>query len=243
MLSDPSLRDPTRKFDQTQCRAGTYKNIVHRDYLAHCLRWGWATGYISGKHDKEILDVGCGQDLPLIKIMRNNLWPKRYVGVDYNKIKCEAQPAWATLYSEFDFTTNYEKIDGPFDVVTCFEVIEHMRPKDGARLLSGLRYHLRPDAVALLSTPVFNGRAAANHLHEYTILELQAAIEAAGLEVVKRYGTFASVQDLRRVMTPEHAAVDAQVREFYGNEVASCFLAPLYPDASRNNAWLLRRAQ
>lgn len=254
MRSDPTLRNPSRRFDQTQCHERTYTHQTHRDYLAHCFRWGWAARLIGSSHAKSVLDIGCGEEFPLVKELVANFWPGAYVGVDYNKLPKKPGNNWIeAVHGEFDFTTRYPELVNaelaPFDVIVCFEVIEHMRPEDGARLLKGVWHCLKPDTGrALISTPVYDGHhAAANHLHEYTIPELQAAMTNAGLETVQRFGTFASVNPLRKALQEsgtiglEHRAVWERVREFYGDDVAACFLAPLYPDASRNNAWILRR--
>ena len=32
-------REP-RRFDMTACRSAQYGQFVHRDYFAHCFRWG-----------------------------------------------------------------------------------------------------------------------------------------------------------------------------------------------------------
>lgn len=56
----------------------------------------------------------------------------------------------------------------------------------------------------------------------------------------ERYGTFASYRDIGKVATPEHRQVLDDIRQLYSEEVTACFLAPLYPDHSRNNVWVLK---
>lgn len=75
-----------------------------------------------------------------------------------------------------------------------------------------------------------------------TILQVTACAPCGDNEVCKRFGTFASYPAIKAAMTDTDLDVYERVRSFYGDEVAACFMAPLYPDASRNNAWLLRRA-
>lgn len=238
----PTRVDPARQFDTTSLRVGgSQEKTVHRDYAAHFFRWGFAGRFVNG--DVEVLDVGCGVDLAFISILnhpRNNV-PKRYVGVDLNK-KPRFVPSrtWAEIHFDFNFLERFKEL-GQFDLVTNFEVIEHMRKPEGEKLLRGLRACLKPTGQLLLSTPVFNGKAAANHLHEWTIPELRTSIEQAGFEIVRRHGTFASAQDLKKVVTKEELALTKRLAEYYSGEVLACFLAPLYPDASRNNLWVLRR--
>ena len=233
---------PDRKFDQTALTEASHGYRVHRDYAAHFFRWGWVTDEWAGP-DRDVLDVGCGRDYPLVKVMSGRYpghQPRRYVGVDYNPLKDPPVRSWAEFHERFDFTTRYSEL-GQFDTVVNFEVIEHMQVDDGKRLLLGMRECLRPDGRLILSTPVFDGRAARNHIHEFQIPELQAAIEEAGMIVERRWGTFANYNAIKKVCTSEQLATLDALNEFYSTDVTACFLSPLYPDESRNNVWLCKR--
>lgn len=82
---------------------------------------------------------------------------------------------------------------------------------------------------------------AANHLKEYTVSELRELIEESGAwRVERRFGTFASWNDIKKVMTPTERALYDELNQYYSHEVLSCFLAPKYPDACRNNVWVLK---
>lgn len=242
-------QDLDRRYDTTQLRETGHGKRIHRDYAAHFFRWGWASRFVqSGK--TKILDVGCGQDLPLVKILTASLStvPAEYVGVDLNRIAKKPGISWVTkIYDEFDFPGGgWETIvaeRGIFDLISCFEVVEHMHREDGLRLLSGIVGCLADDGRALVSTPVYDGKKmAANHIKEYTIAELQELIEEAGLEVVERFGTFASWNVIKKVCTADERKLLEETGRFYGHDVLACFLAPKYPDASRNNAWVLKKA-
>jgi len=238
-------REP-RRFDKTALTHKSHGEFVHRDYLAHCLRWGWAAKMI--KLGQSVLDVGCGVEAPLAVVLSNTNFVHggQYVGVDMNrKIRQGGGRGWCRVIPEFDFTARYKEL-GLFDIVTNFEVIEHMPKTDGPVLLRAMRECLKPGGRLLLSTPVFNGKAARNHTgpegpREYTVRELQEAIESSGLRVVERRGTFASYHPIKKVLTPAHLEVYEELREFFGDDLMACFLAPLYPDASRNCFWVLER--
>jgi 2-polyprenyl-3-methyl-5-hydroxy-6-metoxy-1,4-benzoquinol methylase len=191
-----------RRFDKTQLRASGHGRTVHRDYAAHFFRWGWVARQIT--QGMKILDVGCGQDQPLLYVLGSRIQtvPELYVGVDLNNIAKKSNVRWSKIYDNFDFVTNGQKLidqHGPFDRVVNFEVIEHMGTQDGAILLERFHDALRDGGYLYLSTPVFDGMAAANHVHEYTIPELRAAIQGAGFTVEKRIGTFASKPDIINV--------------------------------------------
>ena len=250
-----------RRFDRTQLRINGHGRTVHRDYLAHVLRWHFVVdqlnyvqdlalkyGWVHRQIDQgmSILDIGCGQDQPLLYVLgaRIQTVPEVYVGVDLNPIRNKSRVRWADIHDQFDFVNNYKKLDElytPFDVCVCFEVIEHMSPEDGAKMLEGIRFLLKPGGLLYLSTPVFDGLAAANHLHEYTIPELRTAIETAGFEVKERYGTFASKPDIKPKLSAAEADIYNRLEKWFGGEILACFLAPLYPDASRNNLWVCQK--
>ncbi len=211
-------------------------------------RYGWITKQV--KQGMKILDVGCGQDQPLLYVLgaRIQTVPELYVGVDLNRIMRKSNVRWAKIYDEFDFTSKFPQIiasHGEFDVAVNFEVIEHMSPEDGRTLLAALYNCLKPKGCLYLSTPVFDGMAAANHIHEYTIPELHSVIVEAGFDVEHRYGTFASKPDIRHAMFKaghkERLQVYDDLEHWFGGDVMSTFMAPLYPDSSRNNLWVCRK--
>jgi DNA (cytosine-5)-methyltransferase 1 len=234
--------DAGREFDRTSLRANSHGQWIHRDYLAHAFRWAFAGRFVTGEVD--VLDVGCGPDLPMVGVltMPRNQVPRSYTGVDLNR-EPQKHPTrgWAKVHWEFNFIERWAEL-GQFDLVTNFEMIEHMHAPDGCRLLAGLAGCLRPGGTLLLSTPVFNGKAAANHLHEWEITELHDAITAAGLKVVDRFGTFNSQPDLRKVASAAELVIFDRLKAYYSGEVLACLFAPLYPDASRNNLWVLQHA-
>lgn len=268
---------PDRRFDKTQLRASGHGRTVHRDYGAHVLRWrntaqllaemngeepldaddyvkqvflkwGWIAREV--KQHMRILDVGCGQDQPLLYILgsRMNTVPDLYVGVDLNKIAKKSGVKWSRIIDEFDFVTDGQSLIGEFgqfDVATNFEVIEHMGVEDGAKLLLMFYDALKPGGALYLSTPVFDGQAAANHIHEYTVPELQGMIEGAGFVIERRHGTFASKPAIKRAMKERNDEAALEMYErlegWFGGDVLSTIFAPLYPDASRNNMWVCRK--
>jgi 2-polyprenyl-3-methyl-5-hydroxy-6-metoxy-1,4-benzoquinol methylase len=245
-------------FDRTYLRANREGYRVHRDYAAHYFRWGWAVSRAGGIGiaGKTVLDVGCGQDVPLLRVATyTSQQPAYYVGVDLNHLPelSASEEKRAELFSETNFiniaSALADRNDG-FDVVVAFESLEHM-PRDAAwQTLWWMRKLTKSDGFALVSTPVFNGQQASNHIHEFTVDDLRALIEAAGFTVERRYGTFASYH---AVMRGVHELADregldtklfdriyTELKEYYADDVLATFVAPLLPDHSRNNVWKLR---
>lgn len=240
------LRDD-RDYDTTSLRAKTHGSALTRDYSAHFFRWSFARRMI--KQTDAVLEIGCGVDRPLWHILFvSTAGPlaDRYVGADLN-----ALPEWnhgrSTFYGEFNFVERWKELKRKheaFDITVCMEVIEHMKVEHGAELLRGLRELLRPGGTLLLSTPCYDGkRHAANHIHEYTVPELEAAVVKAGFRVERRFGTFMDVKHIRKASDPELRYVHDRLADYYDSNALSCIFAPLFPDRARNNLWVLRRPE
>ena len=74
--------------NKTECgmvieRIALPRGQIHRDYIAHCLRWSYVLKQV--KIGMNIIDVGCGS-FPLLKALYSNkLKPSLYVGVDIRR--------------------------------------------------------------------------------------------------------------------------------------------------------------
>jgi 2-polyprenyl-3-methyl-5-hydroxy-6-metoxy-1,4-benzoquinol methylase len=242
-----------RDFDTTQLREAGHGKNLGRDYSAHFFRWSFARRYI--KRTDHVLEIGCGEDRPLSKILTGGAAAnvESYVGVDLNKLKLSNSQR-LTFHGEFNFTKDYKKLARPggYDVVVHLEVIEHMLVEHGAKLLKGAYELLKPGGVMLMSTPCYDGkRHAANHIHEYTVPELQKAVEKAKFVVEDRYGCFMDIKHIGKGRNTKVGVNDefnvhiANVRnaleKYYDNDALSCIFAPIYPDHARNNLWVCRK--
>jgi SAM-dependent methyltransferase len=258
------IRD-TREFDTTSLREGMQGKALHRDYSAHFFRWSFARRFI--KKTDHVLEVGCGEERPLWRMLFHGTMPRAasYTGVDLTPLTkgVGLGHQLSDIIGGFDFTAQYKKLiprrpevnkQHGYDVAVNLEVIEHMGVPQGAKLLRGLFYHLRPGGVLLLSTPVYDGkRHAANHIHEYTVPELQQAIQRAGFIVERRFGTFMDVRhigkgtanqfvdrentvDNRMILTLKNA-----LGQYFDNDALANIFGPLYPDHARNNLWVCRK--
>jgi 2-polyprenyl-3-methyl-5-hydroxy-6-metoxy-1,4-benzoquinol methylase len=231
-------------FDKTQLKIGGHGRTLHRDYSAHFFRWSFARRMIP--KDAAVLDVGCGQELPLFNVLTSTLGafrPKIYTGIDLNDIRLKptSMNVIINIYEKFNFNEHGADIAfyGKYTHAVCFEVIEHMPADQGLLLLRRLAGSILDDGVIFLSTPCYDGRRhAKNHVHEYYPDELTAAIEQAGLCMMKRYGTFCDINEVRR----EYLEMYKALAEYYDDDALSCFFAPIInPDKARNNFWILKK--
>ncbi len=136
-------------------------------------RYRWATAAVAGK---EVLDAGCGVGYGA-KIL-TEAGAARVIGLD---IAAEAvQDAIIRAGGVGEFVVgDLEQLPFmpcSFDVVVCFEVIEHVHRRELA--LDELRRVLRPEGVLIVSSPNRNVYLPGNphHVHEYTPNELLAAL-------------------------------------------------------------------
>lgn len=244
------VRRDERDYDTTQLRANSHGRTLHRDYTAHFFRWSFARRFIKAKDS--VLEVGCGEDKPLSKILTGGAAAgvKSYVGVDLNKLK-PSNSQRLTFYGEYNFNTKHKQLikdHGQFDVVVHLEVIEHMAVAHGKKLLKGCFECLKPGGVMLMSTPCYDGkRHAANHIHEYTVPELQKATEKAGFVVERRFGTFMDIKHIGKDSTGDEKLdvavkqVSKSLKQYFDNDAISNIFGPLYPDHARNNLWICRK--
>lgn len=240
----------TRDYDTTQLHEAGHGRTLHRDYSAHFFRWSFARRFVKPSHD--VLEIGCGEDKPLSKILTGGAAAhvNTYVGVDLNKLK-PSNSQRLTFHGEFNFVERYKELikQKKFDVVVHYEVIEHMKVEHGAKLLKACFECLKPGGVMLMSTPCYDGkRHAANHIHEYTVPELQKAAEKAGFKVERRFGTFMDIKhigkqgkDIGACKWAAIAEVAGALSEYFDSDAISNIFGPLYPDYARNNLWICRR--
>jgi SAM-dependent methyltransferase len=229
-----------RQFDRTFFGTQHHGRLLHRNYAAHFFRWSFARRHIAV--GSKVIDVGCGPELPLFHVLSlsPSYIPASYLGVDLNRLTNKPVRAWARVIDKFDFTSRWAELPKERDTVVCYEVIEHMQPDLGTKLLQGCHAILKEGGTLLLSTPVFNGKQTRTHLHEYEIDELKVAIEAAGFTVERRFGTFMSAKEIKNTET-KHEGFYEELREYYDNDATACIFAPLYPDLARNNLWVCRK--
>ena len=252
----------TREIDKTylSLNKATERGLIHRDYIAHCLRWTHMLR-VCGRKSTEVtvIDVGCGVEAPLAKtIYTAKLSPKLFIGVDAGPIKPLKSMEKRDEYkwwpsTEFtkevaedamemieDFTSG-----GPI-YVTSFEVLEHMHPTKCVETVEAIAEVLhdynewgdRP-CEAYISTPCYNGKAAANHINEMTYEALGSLFERNDLAILDKWGTFASQKDYKDLLSREELDIFNKLSRYYDSNLVSNIFAPMFPSRARNVIWRL----
>lgn len=232
------------------------RGFIHRDYIAHCLRWTHFCKLIAHAQaykTARILDVGCGRELPLARTLYSSrLIPVEYVGVDAGPVNDDALSIVtntgtfpATVYEHTDICEDgfLDDMRDAFDFITCFEVLEHVEPDHMLRMLRRFHALMKTDGTVLISTPNFNGTdCAANHVDEIRYDVLGSCLELCGFTIKDVYGTFASQRDYVPKLTGQELVLFNNLSDYYDSNFLSCVFAPLYPRESRNALWVLTAA-
>ena len=218
--------------------------LVHKDYIAHCHRWNYVVKFLERrvrdydgderyKHS-HILDVGCGKDIPLYKVLCTNKMgsTSSYTGVDINEItipkKFANRKLPITLIKQD--VCSITKLDNKPNVVVSFEMLEHVPFEYSQDVLTHLHTLSTDDAHLILSTPVFYEKygMAKNHINEMTREQVQEQLTKAGWVVAKNIGTFSTRQDLRPYLSEHHKSLYDELSEYYcGHVMATIFALSL----------------
>jgi 2-polyprenyl-3-methyl-5-hydroxy-6-metoxy-1,4-benzoquinol methylase len=229
------------------------RGFIHRDYIAHCLRWTHVAKWMGNpKHRKDcrLLDIGCGKDVPLAKMLMTSRMASdglEYVGIDYNKLEMpkafentKFKPTLIGSVAFPDVQLPHEK----YDVITCFEVLEHVEPLHAYKMVTAMRNLLSDDGVAFISTPVYDEKvgAADNHVNEMSYAVMKLMIENNDLEIDGHYGTFASIKDYKEMIEKDDLDVlFDRLRDYYDSNYLATIFAPLYPHRARNVLWRVKK--
>jgi len=229
---------------------------IHRDYLAHCFRWAFVGKLI--KRGYYVLDIGAGTGNLAETLYRNKIRPSYYAAVE---LKESYLKELMELSKTVNFVMNVFKRDMRkdslplifeelFDVVCCFEVIEHFesyweKPDYLSNLLNEMKKACKADGRILLSTPNYDGiHKAKNHVYEYRENELESILLKHDFKIERKYGTFMSLgrpEQAKRVLTQAEFEVYQKLYSYYNSSILSVMFAPLHPSESRNILWVLRK--
>lgn len=119
----------------------------------HWLRYHFARQLTQGKR---VLDIACGEGYGAAYLAGNaervHAFDRNPKAVAHARAKYGAAKNLDFKQAEFDaYLASVE--DGAFDVVTCFEFIEHIPEEAQGKLLAEIRRVLAKGGVALISTP------------------------------------------------------------------------------------------
>ena len=140
----------------------------------HLARYRWAGALVEGKR---VLDAGCGTGYGSELLARQGAAEVVGVDVDAEVIDAASRSDQRATFAVADLRELPADL-GEFDVVVCFEVLEHIREPEVA--LDSLAGVLRPGGILAVSSPNRDVYPPGNpfHEHEFTPGELAEALSA-----------------------------------------------------------------
>ena len=143
--------------------------------VEHLARYRWAGQLVAGR---TVLDAGCGVGYGSAMLARAGAG--EVVGLDLSATAIEAAREAAPANASFVVGDVHALpfAAGRFELVVCFEVIEHVESQDD--VIAELARVLAPGGVLAISSPNRDVYPAGNphHLHEYVPEELRSAVAA-----------------------------------------------------------------
>jgi len=129
------------------------KNSLAR--FAHRTRTKVSISLLKNRSYTNLLDFGCGDGnfLRLVHSHKNN---SSFIGYEpYMETKQDASKI--TIYKHWNEVISHCKSNGFFDVITCFEVMEHFSKERQIRYLDDIKKLLKKDGILIISVPIEKG--------------------------------------------------------------------------------------
>src|SRR3989344_3584814 len=134
------------------------------------------------------LDIGCG-DGRLTALIAGRV--KKVIGLDHQQFPVEmaklilGHQGIQNASFEVGDARKLRFTDGSFDVVTCFDVIEHLPKEDAGKMIKEITRVLKKGGWLCLTTPnrkeltgrIFGHKLIEKHYYEYSVEELREIFE------------------------------------------------------------------
>ena len=123
--------------------------------FAHRSRYGFSLSMIEGRNNINLLDFGCG-DGTFLSNASNKENTNTYVGFE-PYMESIIKEKNIKIYSNWNDIKNVVIKNGKFDVVTCFEVMEHFSEERQKTALENIKEILKEDGNLIISVPIEKG--------------------------------------------------------------------------------------
>ncbi len=169
----------------------------------HMARYLWASRFC---RDLRVLDAGCGTAYGSAMLKRAGAAKVTAVDISGTVIEVARQSVPQGVSCEVADVSSLPYEDGTFDLIVCFETIEHVENPDA--VLDELARVLTADGLLLISSPNRNRYVPGNphHRHEYVPDELRAAL-AGRFSAVRLFGQHAMIAS---IVTPAGSDWDSE---------------------------------
>lgn len=225
---------------------------IHRDYIAHCLRWVHVIKH-APKSLANVLDFGCGTGNLYETLYRSKYNLNKYIGLDIrqsvieNNIERFPKADWHA--EDLAYMKKIYKVDNGWDIIACFEVLEHVGKQNTQRVLENIKNHCGKSTMVFISSPCYDERvgAAGNHtydsgdsrgvaIQEFTYHEMKSMLKKYFI-IEKVYGTFISQKDYKQLLNDWQQKMFDGLKDYFDSNMLSNIIAPFFPKQARNCLW------
>ena len=175
------------------------ENVMKLSRFGHIKRYQKATSYIA-KTDS-VFDVGCGYGYGS-KMMAQKA--KKIIAIDISSAAIKYAKKKYNHKKIKYMTGDLEKLNlsnlGSFDIITCFEVLEHLHKPE--IVLKKIRKLISPKGYLFLSLP--NGKNAPennpHHIKNYTQKDIKNLLHKSGFRIEEVFGQYPLLGSLAGMM-------------------------------------------
>ena len=133
---------------------------------------------------RELAEIGCGNGL-LQKQIEGN-YERSVTGLDLNEYALTRNVSTRSRVCCYDILDRNPKLEGSFDVIFLFDVLEHIR--DEASFLDALLFHLAPGGRLIVNVPAGSWAFSAydrvaGHVRRYSIASLSTTADGNVLDI------------------------------------------------------------
>lgn len=130
------------------------KNLLAR--FAHRSRYKLSLSMLKDKDNLNLLDFGCGDGTFLSNAFNNNA-SNKYIGYEPYMESIVKNQKNISIYSEWEEVENFIDQNGKFDIVTCFEVLEHFSEERQDKALNNISKIMSDNGSFIISVPIEKG--------------------------------------------------------------------------------------
>lgn len=183
-------------------------------YYEHISRYLFTSQFTNGKR---VLDMGCGVGYG-VDIIATNGNPLSILGFDIDNETIEYAKAYYQKSTKIKFikddVLNFSNIPKQtFDIVTCFEVIEHISEQE--KVLNNIVNSLNESGILFISTPNKYTYPDGNQFHKLELYpeEFTIFLNSKFKYVTVLHQTFEFVEKISNNQSREHKSVLASIDE------------------------------
>jgi SAM-dependent methyltransferase len=243
--------------------ARSFENFdIRKDEISHIGRYYKAIRTMLNiqsnlKRPLRILDLGCGECYTMQLFYKSVILKKsdivsRYIGIDIDRPMVEKTKEKRSsmlnacngkiIVQDLTVNPNLKVKDNYFDLILCFEMVEHIKPEFLEAILAEINRVLSKKGTLLLSTPnrdgAGNNKFPKDHIYEYGCLELSSILKKH-LTLNSKHGISVALKVVPKEIIEANKEILDKIYGSFGeagrNPFTSTIIAPLIPPEYCNN--------